>query len=88
MGSWFTDRCGGVSEEPYASLNLGFHVGDETCHTRVGYTGRPIDVDSHRRRPDQVAHWLRTAGFDVEAELVMHPDAEVPGSIILARSRE
>ena len=26
---WFTDRTGGVSTGPYASLNLGDHVGDE-----------------------------------------------------------
>jgi SAM-dependent methyltransferase len=67
-------------------LLVGFHVGNETRHTRVGYTGRPIDVDSHRRRPDQVADWLREAGFDIEAELVMHPDADVPGAIIIAKS--
>ena len=66
-------------------LLVGFHVGDETTHTSVGYTGRPIAVDSHRRRPDRVASWLREAGFDIDAELVMHPDAEVPGAIILAR---
>ncbi|MET0694404.1 MAG: class I SAM-dependent methyltransferase [Propionibacteriaceae bacterium] len=73
---------------PGGPLLVGFHVGDETSHTRVGYTGRKIDVDSHRRRPNQVADWLREAGFDVEAELVMHPDADVPGAIILAKLRE
>ncbi len=25
----FTERTGGVSEEPYSSLNLGSHVGDD-----------------------------------------------------------
>jgi SAM-dependent methyltransferase len=73
---------------PGGPLLVGFHVGDETSHTSVGYTGRPIDVDSHRRRPNRIAHWLRGAGFDVEAELVMHPDAEVPGAIILAKSHQ
>jgi hypothetical protein len=29
---------------------------------------------------------LREAGFTIEAELVMRPDEEVPGAIILARS--
>jgi SAM-dependent methyltransferase len=72
---------------PGGPLLVGFHVGDETGHTRVGYSGRSIDVDSHRRRPDQVARWLREAEFGIEAELVMRPDEEVPGAIILARSR-
>ena len=43
MGSWFTDRRGGVSEAPYASLNLGLHVGDD-----------PAAVAENRRRLDAV----------------------------------
>ncbi len=39
MGSWFTDRRGGVSEAPYSSLNLAFHVGDD-----------PAAVAENRRR--------------------------------------
>jgi predicted methyltransferase len=72
---------------PGCPLLVGFHVGDETRRTREGYSGRSINVDSHRRRPDEVAHWLRAAGFTIEAELVMRPDEEVPGAIIIARSR-
>jgi SAM-dependent methyltransferase len=72
---------------PGGPLLVGFHVGDETRHTSEGYTGRPINVDSHRRRPDKVAGWLRQAGFTIEAELVMRPDEEVPGAIIIARSQ-
>lgn len=68
-------------------LLVGFHVGDETQHTGEGYSGRSINVDSYRRRPDEVARWLREAGFAIEAELVMRPDEDVPGAIILARSR-
>ena len=70
---------------PGGPLLVGFHVGDETRHTSEGYSGRSIDVDSHRRQPDQIAHWLREAGFAIEAELVMRPDDAVPGAIILAR---
>lgn len=70
---------------PGGPLLVGFHVGDETRHTSEGYSGRLINVDSYRRRPDQVARWLREAGFTIEAELVMRPDEEVPGAIILAR---
>ena len=36
---------------PGGPLLVGFHVGDEACHTTEGYSGRSIDVDSHRRRP-------------------------------------
>ena len=35
----FTERTGGVSEAPYASLNLGTHVGDD-----------PVAVEENRRR--------------------------------------
>src|SRR5690625_3946437 len=35
----FTDRHGGVSEAPFTSLNLGFHVGDD-----------PDRVKENRRR--------------------------------------
>jgi SAM-dependent methyltransferase len=67
-------------------LLVGFHVGDETSNSREGYTGRAINVDTHRRRPAQVADWLREAGFAVEAELLMRPDEDIPGAIIIARS--
>jgi YfiH family protein len=39
MSSWFTDRRGGVSEAPYDSLNLAYHVGDD-----------PAAVAENRRR--------------------------------------
>ena len=73
---------------PGGPLLVGFHVGDETRHTSEGYSGRSINVDSHRRRPDQVARWLREALFTIEAELVMRPEEEVPGAIILARGHD
>jgi SAM-dependent methyltransferase len=62
------------------------HVGDEVRHTAEGYSGRSISVESYRRPPAKVAQGLREAGFTIEAELVMRPDEEVPGAIILARS--
>ena len=83
----------GVFEEfrrvlrPQGPLLVGFHVGDETQHTSEGYTGRPISLDSHRRRPSKIAGWLRDAGFAVEAELVLGPDDDVPGAVIFARSQ-
>lgn len=66
-------------------LLIGFHVGDEATHTSEGYSGRSMNVDSFRRRPDRIARWLRQAGFAIEAELIMRPDEDVPGAIILAR---
>jgi len=71
---------------PAGPLLVGFHVGDETHTTTEGYSGRSINVDSYRRPPAKVAQWLREAGFTIEAELVMRPDEETPGAIILARS--
>jgi SAM-dependent methyltransferase len=71
---------------PQGPLLVGFHVGDGTRHTSEGYTGRPINVDSHHRPPGQVGGWLRDSGFTIEAELVLRPDDEVPGAVIFARS--
>lgn len=67
-------------------LLVGFHVGDETRHTSEGYTGCPIALDSHRRRPSKIVSWLHDAGFTIEGELVMRPDEDVPGAVIFARS--
>lgn len=81
----------GVFEEfrrvlrPQGLLLVGFHVGDETQHTSEGYTGRPINVDSHHRRPSTMMGWLRDAGFTIEADLVIGPDDDVPGALIYAR---
>ena len=71
--------------QPHGVLLVGFHVGDETRHTSEGYTGRPINVDSHHRRPSTITGWLRDAGFTIEAELVIGPHEAVPGAVIFAR---
>ncbi len=86
------DAVPGVFEEfrrvlrPQGLVMVGFHVGDETRHSSLGYTGLPVKVDSHRRRPSTITHWLRDAGFTIEAELVMEPDEAVPGAIVFARN--
>lgn len=72
---------------PGTPLLVGFHVGEGTHHTSVGYTGRAIDVDSFRRTPDQMTRWLRVEGFTIEAEVLLNPDEDVPGAIVFARSR-
>ncbi len=81
----------GVFEEfrrvvrPGGVVLVGFHVGDGTRHTSEGYTGRPISVDSHHRRPGTIMGWLRDAGFTIEADLVIGPDQDVPGAVVFAR---
>jgi SAM-dependent methyltransferase len=71
---------------PQGLLLVGFHVGEETRHTSEGYSGRPISVDSHRRRPSTMTGWLRDSGFTIEAELVIGPDEDVPGALVFART--
>src|SRR3954447_20008615 len=82
------DAVPGVFQEfrrvlrPAGLLLVGFHVGDQTQHTAEGYTGRPISVDSHHRRPSTIKGWLRDAGFTIEAEQVIGPDEDVPGAVV------
>jgi SAM-dependent methyltransferase len=66
-------------------LLLGFHVGDGSRLKTAGYGGHPMKVRVHRRRPDQVAAWLRDAGFTVEAHMLIDPDESVPGALLFAR---
>lgn len=71
---------------PQGLLLVGFHVGDETRHSSEGYTGRPINVETHYRPPSKMIGWLREAGFTIEAELLLRPDDETPGALLFARS--
>ncbi|GHF37973.1 methyltransferase [Kitasatospora xanthocidica] len=70
---------------PGAPLLLGFHVGSESRLKTQGYGGHPMKVHVHRRRPEQVAAWLREAGFTVEAHLLTDPDESLPGALLFAR---
>jgi SAM-dependent methyltransferase len=71
---------------PGGPLQLGFHVGDESGSTTEGDGGNPTKIHDHRRQPDQVATWLRDAGFEIEAQLLLHPD-EKPGAVLFARRK-
>jgi polyphenol oxidase len=48
VDAFFTDRNGGVSSGPYASLNLGLHVNDDAEHviTNRGLVAQAAGVDS------------------------------------------
>jgi SAM-dependent methyltransferase len=70
---------------PGAPLLVGFHVGDGSTLKSQGYGGHPMKVYVHRRQPDQVAAWLREAGFAIEAHLLLSPDAPLPGAVLFAR---
>ncbi|MCZ4609608.1 hypothetical protein O3S80_38745 [Streptomyces sp. Lzd4kr] len=70
---------------PGGPLLLGFHVGDGSRLKTQGYGGHPMNVHVHRRQPDQVAAWLRDAGFTVEAHMLIDPDESVPGAVLFAR---
>ncbi|MDO5746359.1 MAG: peptidoglycan editing factor PgeF [Actinomycetaceae bacterium] len=48
----FTNRTGGVSQAPYNSLNVGFHVGDDRQHV----------IENHRRINEAIGHdvvWMK-----------------------------
>ncbi|WP_329128941.1 class I SAM-dependent methyltransferase [Streptomyces sp. NBC_01476] len=70
---------------PGGPLLLGFHVGDGSTLKTQGYGGHPMNVHVHRRRPDQVAAWLRDTGFTMEAHLLIAPDENLPGAVLFAR---
>ena len=70
---------------PGGPLLLGFHAGDGSRLKTEGYGGHPMKVYVHRRQPDQVATWLRDAGFTIEAQMLLGPDSSVPGALLFAR---
>ncbi len=83
MAVWFTNRRGGVSESPYAELNLGLHVGDDPeavtenrrrLDTVTG--GRPIVwMDQvHGRRVAVVERAQQDAVSETDALVTMTPD--------------
>ena len=65
-------------------LVVGFHAGEGSRLKSEGYGGHPMKVYVHRRQPAQVAALMREAGFTVEAQLLLSPDAEVPGAVLFA----
>jgi SAM-dependent methyltransferase len=72
---------------PGGLLLLGFHAGEGSRLKTEGYGGHPMKLHVHRRSPGRVRTWLREAGFTVEAEVMLDPDAEVPGGVLFARTQ-
>lgn len=70
---------------PAGTLQLLFHVGDGARTKTEGYGGHPMRVQVHRRRPDEVAAWLREAGFEVEAQLLLGPQEQSSQAVLFAR---
>ena len=76
----FTTRRGGVSDGPYASLNLGAHVGDDPDAVRAnrerlaGLAGRPWHAFRHARQ----VHGVTVAG-DVGRPRV--PESSLEGGV-------
>jgi SAM-dependent methyltransferase len=71
---------------PGGVVMLGFHVGDRDHLKTEGYGGHPMSVHVHRRPVERVAGWLRDAGFAVEAQVLIDPDEEVPGGMLVGRA--
>ncbi|XVV07578.1 hypothetical protein ACQPW3_20230 [Actinosynnema sp. CA-248983] len=92
-GVWLASFAGLVTNlvtddrvlRPGGPLHLGFHVGDISRLKTEGYGGHPMSVHVHRRRPDKVASWLRDAGFEIDAQWLCDPDAQVPQAFLFAR---
>ena len=72
---------------PGGPLLLGFHVGDGSRLKTEGYGGHPMKVYVHRRQPEQVAGWLRDAGFTVNAQILLLPEESRPGAVLIAHRR-
>ncbi|PSL55733.1 methyltransferase family protein [Saccharothrix carnea] len=71
---------------PGGVVMLGFHVGDRVRLKTEGYGGHPMSLHVHRRPVERVAGWLRDAGFSVEAQVLLGPDEDVPGGMLIART--
>ncbi|HEY3467467.1 MAG TPA: class I SAM-dependent methyltransferase [Amycolatopsis sp.] len=69
---------------PGGRVVIGYHVGEGTRLKTEGYGGHPMRVNVHLRQPAHLARWLRNAGFQVDADWRLNPEAEVPQGILFA----
>lgn len=63
VDAWFTTRVGGASEGPYASMNLGLHVGDDAAHVQENRRRALIGTDARPVWLNQV-HGIQVADLD------------------------
>jgi ubiquinone/menaquinone biosynthesis C-methylase UbiE len=71
---------------PDGLLMIGYHVGAGTRLKTEGYGGHPMRVHIHLRQPWWLARRVRKAGFTVEAEWLLNPEARTPQAILFARA--
>ncbi|MBE8525807.1 class I SAM-dependent methyltransferase [Amycolatopsis sp. H6(2020)] len=69
---------------PAGLLMIGYHVGVGTRLKTEGYGGHPMRVHVHLRQPWWLARRVREAGFTVDAEWLLNPEAEVSQGILFA----
>ncbi|WP_410593821.1 class I SAM-dependent methyltransferase [Amycolatopsis sp. lyj-23] len=69
---------------PGGLLMIGYHVGVGTRLKTQGYGGHPMRVHVHLRQPWWLARRVRDAGFTVDAEWLLDPEAEVSQAILFA----
>lgn len=70
--------------EPGGVLLAGFYAGEGSNHKTTGYGGHEMNVRVCLRPPAQVAGWLETAGFTVEAHMLHRPAPDVEGGFVFA----
>ena len=58
---------------PGGIATIGFHVGDRVNRKTKGYVGLPMQLNVYLRPVSTVASAPRTAGFSIEATLVLDP---------------
>jgi YfiH family protein len=71
----FSDRHGGVSAEPYGSLNLGDHVGDDPASVR---RNRELAARELGLEPERVLYLTQVHGAEVAYAGEPWPDAQRP----------
>lgn len=88
-----TDRLGGVSEEPYDSLNLGAHVQDDPAHVARNRhrLARAFDLDAENLRFMRQVHGCdisvvntEVVGGGVEADVMITDDPDVALVVLVA----
>lgn len=74
---------------PGGHVLVAFQVGDDVLHLDEAF-GRPVSLDFHRLRPDDVEELLAGAGFEPTARLVKAPEptsaaSPVPQCVLIVR---